>query len=443
MGASVKVMVFSLANFSLLHGGIMCSENLLKSIKRALDVDITLVTGGEADVEAGNNRFANEMGLRHRFLKLREETAAPTKSAQVGMSITLKELVAVLEEKYFYFWEQFSRKHAYLDQEVAKIAEEERPNLIILDGILSALCAPSTFLLGTPCCFVTHNHEVDIHRDFKLQGNPWGFCLNSNALRWLAARLNWIPNLRFGRSVERLYKSCAGIIALIPGDLPNNLPAQVRTVVLPPLLEERSRRWAYQGRRSVLYVGNVGYFANRLAVEWICSRLAPELLRADQTVQVNIIGARPDDVPMEWRLKNINFLGYASKDEVVQHMLSDDLFIAPTSQTYGAKLKLAECASHGMPFAASNTAMGGLPFLTFIPNLDLSQPAVAAQVVVECLNDTKRLTTLSRDVTRVMQEQRVQQLIDLRAFIEDLMAQQHSPESLRSTAAHLAQSETA
>lgn len=425
MSRKRKVFVISLIDFSVLNGGVICSTNLLENMHQISDVDLTLVSGGDADAEVVNSEFAARLQLDHVFLQRRETSNADRRTANGRIAATALELVTLLSEKYYFFYEQFYRKQKHLDVALKQLISREKPDLIVIDGSWSAFCVPSVFSLGRPCCLVIHNHEVDIHKDFKThaQGTPVGTDIRSRLKRWIAQRFNWIPNMRFRRHIDRLYKQCTGVIALTSNDLPHDLPAHILRAILPPLLKESSLRWTYHGRRCVLFVGNIGYFANRLAIGWLCSKFAPEMLRIDNRVRINIIGATADDVDGRWQFPNVNFLGNSDKEEVIRHMMADDLLIAPTAQAYGAKLKLAECASHGMPFIATSTAMGGLPFLPFVPRVDLEKPDAAAHLVLKYINSPELLSKLSQAVTERMERARREQVLVWSSFIKNLLTQ--------------------
>jgi hypothetical protein len=169
--------------------------------------------------------------------------------------------------------------------------------------------------------------------------------------------------------------------------------------VLPPILRERNQRWSYHGTKCALFLGNIAHFPNRLAIEWICNKLAPEMRRVDRHLAINIIGATAAQVPPEWRSSNINFLGTADSSEVVRQMTSTDLFIAPIANEYGAKMKLAECVAHGTPFVATRGAMSGLPFLDAIPRIALDEPSAAAHLIQELLRTPEALIKLSQSIT--------------------------------------------
>jgi hypothetical protein len=171
----------------------------------------------------------------------------------------------------------------------------------------------------------------------------------------------------------------------------------------------------------VFFVGNISIYSNRLAIEWICSRLAPELSKIDDKVRINIIGARADQVPRRWSTVNIRFMGYADREEVRRQMTTTDLFIAPIANYFGAKLKLAECVSYATPFMATRAALSGIPFRTSTPEIHLHMPAAAARVAMEYINSPEALTKLSQSIAGHAQQARTQQVVAWDAFLRRSM----------------------
>jgi hypothetical protein len=114
----------------------------------------------------------------------------------------------------------------------------------------------------------------------------------------------------------------------------------------------------------------------------------------------------------------VSLMGYSTREEVVRQMISADLFIAPIANNFGAKLKLAECTSHGMPFMATPEAMSGLSFLRSMPEVDLEQPAAAARRVIELLDAPETLRQLSRSIAAQMEEARAVEADEWGSFLQ-------------------------
>lgn len=102
-------------------------------------------------------------------------------------------------------------------------------------------------------------------------------------------------------------------------------------------------------------------------------------------------------------------------------MTSTDLFLAPIANNDGAKMKLAECAAHGMPFLATEAAMSGLPFLPFVPRIDLHEPRAAARLIVDHINNPESLRKLSESILAHTQDAWFKQSIAWNSLLNRLV----------------------
>lgn len=150
-------------------------------------------------------------------------------------------------------------------------------------------------------------------------------------------------------------------------------------------------KWTNNGRREVLFVGNIGHYPNREAVEWICMKLSSSLLKIDPGISVRIIGVEPGNVPTEWRRQNIEFLGVGDEMLVDRELSQTGLFLAPISNRFGSKIKLLDCLARGTPFAATRQALSGLARLDGAPLLWLDDPDRSAQTIELHLSDSRNV----------------------------------------------------
>ncbi len=133
---------------------------------------------------------------------------------------------------------------------------------------------------------------------------------------------------------------------------------------------------------------------NREAIEWLCTRLAPEL--EHYSVGVRVIGAHVENVPESWRHSpNVNFLGTADHATVVGELATTGLFVAPIANSFGAKIKLMDCLSHATPFIAASGALSGVPFLSDVPRIQLDAPKEAPELIEQLLSSREKVVEIS------------------------------------------------
>ena len=397
-----KTLIFFMGDPKFVNGGILWIQNLLENLTKIPDMDFVLVNGGLKESQDTSCQHYNKFMRVNYFLPCVPIENKTNKNTNFFKSLTTL-ILNIVAEKYFFLVEREAGKQKTLDDGLVDIVARENPEIILINDIWSALCVPSVFSLGVTCCLITLNDELAFHREYRTQNCPIGEKIKDKIERFARKHGNLISQLRYSKRVSSIFRKCSGIVALTASDLPSTLPDHIARAVLPPIFDKHINQWSYHGGGSVLFVGNISHYPNRLAIQWICLNLAPQLFVLNNSIALNIIGASSEDVPSEWKKPNVNFIGIGSPDTVIQHMTTDDFFVAPISNRFGAKLKLAQCASHGMPFIATREALSGLPFLHSIPLIELDKPEQAASSIAEYINNPnslKKLSSLIRDLAQ-------------------------------------------
>jgi polysaccharide biosynthesis protein PslH len=213
------------------------------------------------------------------------------------------------------------------------------------------------------------NPEVRFFRDLQQNSaNSADFSCSSLARLRLAIHQQWY----FSRS--------AAVVALTRADL-GPLSFLPKFHVIQPVFDSVDRKWASKNSRDILFVGNIGHYPNRDAVERICTKLSPSLLALDPGISIRVIGAESGNVPAKWHRPNVEFLGVGDSTLVDRKFCETGLFIAPISNPFGSKIKLLDCLARGIPFAATRQALSGLSQLSMVPLMRLDDPNRAAQTI--------------------------------------------------------------
>lgn len=274
----------------------------------------------------------------------------------------------------------------HVDSAVHALVREIQPDLVIVDYVPTALYVPSIYTLPIRRLTITLNREGDFFADLARLG-----LLPSNAsdTEFARRRAFWFE--------ARVYRRSNAVVALTETDLPQPRRGRI-DVVIPPAFDPAPERWAYRGSRSLFFVGNIGHYPNRQAVEWLATRLAPALAAQRCAAAIRAIGAAEGDVPADWRGDTIAYLGSSNEAGVTREFLGADLFIAPIANAFGAKIKLLDSLRFGTPFAASDGATSGIPFISDVPRFDLDDPHGAAALVAGLLDAPSRLVALSENM---------------------------------------------
>jgi hypothetical protein len=186
-----------------------------------------------------------------------------------------------------------------------------------------------------------------------------------------------------------------GVVAIGRHDVPKGFLMSGKGFWQAPCLDPVSEGWTYSASRSVHFIGNRGHYPNGLAMEWLASRLSPELQKLDPLIRIRIVGCSPEHAPEHWKQPNIDFLGYGDESLAHQQFRSEDLFIAPIQNNFGAKFKVAEAISYGQPLLATEMAMSGVSYLPWTQPIQLDQPEAAARRIVALVDDPASLKAMS------------------------------------------------
>jgi hypothetical protein len=347
------------------NGGALVCRHHAQRIAEADGVELVVCTAGQPARHERERLFAESIGAIYKPIDFLDRPRRPG-------------------SRWPFLYEVEAHTQHHIDGEFGEILDGEQPAILVVDYLYSAAFIPSAFRRkNLRRVTVTLNREVPFVRELKrLNALPPGTSSSP------------IAEFRLSLFEQSVYSRSHGVVALCPEDLPFPRPAMRRTVVRP-IFDPKEQRWAGENSRDLFFVGNAGHYPNRLAVEWIIDHLSPALESISSLAVINIIGASSDQRGDRRPSSNVRFHGTASNDAVIDQFTNCGLFIAPIANNYGSKIKLLDCLSMGTPFAATEGALSGLPFLAGIPTLDLEDPLAAAKLVTALLQEPEKRRSIS------------------------------------------------
>jgi len=237
-------------------------------------------------------------------------------------------------------------------------------------------------------CIIKLNREAEFYADqLKYEKSAW--------YRWThqldLLRLIWLE--------RKIDNSVGKVIAIGVPDIPKGKTQSPGTCITP-YLDRMPVQWRYTDSRCVFFVGNISHYPNRLAIEWIATKLAPEMAQICPGIGIKIVGCTPQDVRASWQQPNVQFLGAMDRAYVKNLFCHADLMLCPIENDFGMKFKSAEAIAFGTPLLASIQTLRGLTYLTTPPAIDLNRPEAAATLVRDLLACKERLIELSAAQTR-------------------------------------------
>jgi hypothetical protein len=362
-------------------GGLVC-RNHAKRLAAIPGVDLTICAAGPATQLSGIATFANEIGATLHFIPFHHEPA---------INVT---------RFPFFPYEALAANNRAVDAELLRLIEVEQPSVLVVDYIPSAIFIPSAYRArNLNRITITLNPEVRFLRDLQRSASNGSEFSRSSIARLPLAIHQSIARLRLAIHQWWLFSRSDAVVALTKADL-GFLSLLPKAHVIQPILDGVPHgKWTDNGRRDLLFVGNIGHYPNRDAVEWLCMKLSSSLLAIDPGISIRIIGVESGNVPEEWRRQNIEFLGVGDTMLVDRELSQTGLFLAPISNRFGSKIKLLDCLARGTPFAATRQALSGLARLDAASLLWLDNPERSAQTIKFYL-DNKKNVELSKMLRR-------------------------------------------
>jgi glycosyltransferase involved in cell wall biosynthesis len=357
----------------------MYAKNLLRQMASDPDLDVKMfVIKPEAHRE-GTARYFERCGIEHIFGAIHPPSLSPAPTLREALRLAYRVMFQMPYE--LQAWNQ-PHLGAMGDWAIRHWAIEH----VVVDYLYAVLFWPGLRTYPIPKTIVTCNREAEMYADRLALG-----------LTGHGRTTGWVSHRRLRRFERRVYKAFSRVVVIGRPDTPPYLPPS-RTACITPYLEPRPERWRPGPGREVFFVGAIGHYPNRQAMEYIAARLAPAVARLVPDATFTILGASEADVPAEWRHPAVCFLGNGDAEETRRRFLSCRLFVCPVRNTYGMKFKVAEALSYGTPFLASPETMLCVPYLAGQPVLPLDDAERAAAEVAQLLTSDDRLAELAATI---------------------------------------------
>lgn len=129
--------------------------------------------------------------------------------------------------------------------------------------------------------------------------------------------------------------------------------------ILPICLEHTHNLKIKTSKKTVAFIGSLGYGANVSAVEMLIKQVwIPHFAKQDD-FQLIIAGGNPVDEIYDWIKLAPNIRLVADFNELEDFLPQNSLMVAPIPTGAGMKVKVAETLSMGLPIAGSDEALVG------------------------------------------------------------------------------------
>lgn len=155
---------------------------------------------------------------------------------------------------------------------------------------------------------------------------------------------------------------------------------------------------------SIVFSGNLGYFANVRAASWFAREVLPLIRRAVPDATVDFVGARPhrELKALTRSQPGVRLVGYV--DRIQPHLAQHRVAVAPMRAGSGQLLKVLEAMASGTPVVATPIALNGIAALNGEHALAAEGPQAFARHVVRVLQDPEEARRLATNARQLVED---------------------------------------
>lgn len=380
----MRVLYFSVVNIASLkigNGGNACCRNHIRRMNDDPNIDLYVAVTGDQVDEGATKEFLDSMQIPNAFIPIVAENTLAT-DGKPGRFSNLRRSIAYLFEEQAYV-------HSEVSGVLTELIEKWEIEALVIDYLPSVLFCKDLLRGKLPTVLITLNREGEFYRDLR----ELGIVIKG---KMAGAIAQW----RWDRFERWAYRQVDKVVAIGPPDLPRISRLRSIPECVTPYLDPVESPWSFSNSQHMFFLGNIHHYPNRRGIEWIATKLVPELQKLRQgNFKVTIIGAGESDVPSDWHQPEIHYAGISTREHVVELFRDADLFLCPIENTYGVKFKSAEAISYGIPLLASKETRLGLPYLSTPYELPLDSPRTAAQTIDKLLGNGEQLNEISQKQT--------------------------------------------
>jgi FkbM family methyltransferase len=375
--SAVKILYFTSVPLAKAdNGGAIVCRYHVQRLAAFEGLELHVSTFGSPDQIHDNHQFIDALGVQHHPI-LSRAARLPNKLAQKWLPAW----------RWSFNFEAEALAHPDVDWNFRALVDRLKPDIVVIDYLLSALFIRSVFSMPVRIVTITLNKEAEFHAQTRSLGRLRPGVSNSIIAQWRLARFE-----------QSVYRNSDAVIVLSEGDLSTDPNVRAHTTILEPVLDRILDRWNYSGGKDIFFVGNIGHYPNFLAVKWLAEQFAPALAQRCSNARIRIVGVAAKEVQPGWNHENIEYMGPCA-DQTLTRLFTTSLFIGPIENNFGAKMKVMQCLAHGTPMLATYGALSGVPFKSLIPQFSLNDADGAAALAADLLGDETRLIELSRTLT--------------------------------------------
>lgn len=257
---------------------------------------------------------------------------------------------------------------------------------------------------NVPRVLVVHNLEFEVYRDQLRSSGAFVRRLFHDLLH------DDRKYEAFERVVLGRVDACVAIAADEAARLPRLAGKALDVVNIPavfggPRFDPSRRRPSSNGQLRLTFLGKMGWWPNRQAVEWFLGAVWPFV--PSDTYELHLYGAGSE----AWNDPSRRIVGHGFVEDLATVWASTDIFVNPMQSGSGVNVKVCEALHHGLPLLTTKRGLRGLPELLdpavvvcgdAREFLDALEPSAARALACRVPSESvRRLFSLERAVEQI------------------------------------------
>jgi glycosyltransferase involved in cell wall biosynthesis len=135
-------------------------------------------------------------------------------------------------------------------------------------------------------------------------------------------------------------------------------------------------------QRNVLFVGSYHHQPNSDAVQWFVKKVLPLVRQEYPQLKLRLVGSHYPQSFIEALNDGLDFVGWASDDQLKKEYYSASLVVAPLRFGAGLKGKIVEALSYGVPVVSTSVGLEGFPEIATLYQGKDTAEAFAQQIIL-------------------------------------------------------------
>jgi glycosyltransferase involved in cell wall biosynthesis len=281
--------------------------------------------------------------------------------------------------------------------ELAKISEEIKPDIVLLDYAYIA-----HYRTAFPKCkviFNTQNVQSQIDQQIALLPNP-------NLIKKIYSNLVW----RASQFHEKTYLPACDVVFAVSEEDAKYYRSFInfcQLEIVPNFIDlseypSQGVSGSEQSKKKIIFTGSMDAFQNQRAGDFLLNQIWPKVLHAVPECQLYIVGKNPPSRWLKLSQPHVHVTGRV--DSPIPFLQAADVAIVPLLDGSGTRFKILEAMACGVPVVSTPLGCQGLNAQWESDILVAEGADTLADKVIQLLQSPQQRMSLAANAYRLVQQ---------------------------------------